>query len=182
MKKISKTKLSSTYALAIYESAVEKKDIKKVYEDMNKLREALTSENIKNLSSPLLNTSVKQEIIKEICKKFKICDVVCNSLDVIAENERLGDLKYIFEAFNNLYYEKNDMILVKVYTIKELNSSQDKKLKENLHELLKKEVIVNYEIKPEILGGLVINFGSSQIDDSIKGKLERLESVMKGGK
>ena len=39
-----------------------------------------------------------------------------------------------------------------------------------------------YQIKPEILGGLVIECGTKLIDDSIKGKLERLELLMKGTK
>ena len=182
MKKVSKTKLSAVYAKAIYDSAAEKKEIKKVYEDMNKLREAFTPEDIKNLSSPILSSSVKKEILKDICQKLKLCEVVCSSLDVIAENDRLGDLKYIFDAFNAKYYEQNDIAAVTVQSVKELSSSQDKTLKKKLHDLLEKEVVVSYEIKPDILGGLVINFGSYQIDDSVKGKLGRLESVKKGGK
>lgn len=47
--------------------------------------------------------------------------------------------------------------------------------------MLSQKVVVNYEICPEILGGLIVKFGSSMIDDSIRGKLNRLEIMMKGG-
>ncbi|MDD4556589.1 MAG: ATP synthase F1 subunit delta [Alphaproteobacteria bacterium] len=182
MKKISKTKLSAVYAKALYESAAEKGEALKIYEEMNSLREALTADDIKLLSSPIVKTEIKKEIIKELSKKLKLCNVICNALDVIAENGRLGDLKYIFEAFNSKYYEENNIVPIVVKTVKALSSSQDKKLKKKLQELLEKEVLIKYEIRPEILGGLVISYGSYQIDDSIEGKLGRLESVMKGGK
>ena len=44
------------------------------------------------------------------------------------------------------------------------------------------KVVVKYQIKPEILGGLVIECGTKFIDDSVKGKLERFELLMKGTK
>ena len=45
---------------------------------------------------------------------------------------------------------------------------------------LQQEIIINYNINPNILGGLIIEYGSTRIDDSLKGKLSRLEQVMKG--
>ena len=60
-------------------------------------------------------------------------------------------------------------------------AAQDKKLRANLEKMLSRKVVVKYEIKPELLGGLVIKFNSNMIDDSLKSKLNRLELVMKGG-
>ena len=53
-------------------------------------------------------------------------------------------------------------------------------MQKNLEELLSKKVIIKYKIKPEILGGLIIRYESDIIDDSIKGKLSRIETAMKG--
>lgn len=47
--------------------------------------------------------------------------------------------------------------------------------------MLSGKIVVNYEIRPELLGGLVVKFNSNMIDDSLKGKLNRLELIMKGG-
>ena len=62
-----------------------------------------------------------------------------------------------------------------------LSNAQEKSLTANLEKMLSKKVVVNYEICSEILGGLIVKFGSSMIDDSIRGKLNRLEIMMKGG-
>ena len=66
-------------------------------------------------------------------------------------------------------------------TVKSLSAEQDKKLQENLEKYFKKKVLITYTVKSEILGGLVVTCGSDMIDDSIRGKLNRLETVMKGG-
>ena len=64
----------------------------------------------------------------------------------------------------------------------ELSAEQDKKLKQKLNNLFKKDVIVNYHLNPQILGGLVIKCGTVLIDSSVKHQLDSLEQLMKGTK
>ena len=70
---------------------------------------------------------------------------------------------------------------VEVQSAGALSPAQDKSLTAALEKMLSGKVVVNYQIRPEILGGLIVKFGSSMIDDSICGKLNRLEIMMKGG-
>ena len=100
---------------------------------------------------------------------------------MIAENGRFAELPQILEAFSHIYYVRHDIAEVEVGTVRELSAAQDKKLRANLEKMLSRKVVVKYEIKPELLGGLVIKFNSNMIDDSLKSKLNRLELVMKGG-
>ena len=83
--------------------------------------------------------------------------------------------------WKHVYYIRHDIAEVEVGTVRELSAAQDKKLRANLEKMLSRKVVVKYEIKPELLGGLVIKFNSNMIDDSLKSKLNRLELVMKGG-
>lgn len=69
---------------------------------------------------------------------------------------------------------------VEVESVKELSAAQDKKLQANLEKVLGKKVVVSYKIRPELIGGLRIKFGSEMIDNSVISKLNRLENVMKG--
>ena len=62
-----------------------------------------------------------------------------------------------------------------------LSAAQVKKLEASLEKLLKQKVLVSYLVKPEVLGGLKVKYGSNMIDDTLLGKLNRLEQVMKGG-
>ncbi len=183
MKKESKIKITTKYATAIYEAAEADGDLKRVAEDLQKLREALADDGmiVKYLANPLWEIQDKKEALKVVAAKLKLAPESLNSLLVIADNNRFAELPDILDGFRRVYHEKHGIAEVRVETVKPLSKAQDEKLKANLKKFLKKEVLVNYEIKPEILGGLVISYGSDMIDDSIKGKLNRLETVMKGG-
>ena len=99
----------------------------------------------------------------------------------MAANGRFGELLPILEEFQHVWYRKNGYVEVSVQSAQALSNAQEKSLTANLEKMLSQKVVVNYEICPEILGGLIVKFGSSMIDDSIRGKLNRLEIMMKGG-
>ena len=46
--------------------------------------------------------------------------------------------------------------------------------------MLGKQVVINYELNPKILGGLRVQCGSKMFDNSLASKLNYLENVMKG--
>lgn len=183
MKKDSKSKIASVYSLALYEAAEEKKAVNKVYSDIQILLEVVESEKdfLKYFANPLWDTDSKKSALKEIAAKIKISDETLNCLDVIADNNRFAELKLILESFIHLYFQKHNMAEVEVSSVKALSSVQDKKLTAQMEKMLGKKVVVKYNLNPELLGGLRIKYGSNMIDDSILGKLNRLEIMMKGG-
>lgn len=182
MKKVSKSRIASTYALALYEGALERNAVNRVFTDTEKLLQALETdkETVKYLANPMWSLESKKEALKEVAEKMDFCAETLNCLDIVTDNNRCADLVAILGDFKHLYYTKNNIVEVEIQTAIELTEVQNKKVRANLEAFLAKEVIINYVIKPEILGGLVIKYGSSMIDDSIIGKLNRLELVMKG--
>ena len=183
MKKDSKTKIASVYSLALFEAAEEKKAVAKVHSDVLSLLEVMNTdaEFLKYFSNPLWDAVSKKSALKEIAQKIKLSDETLQCLDVIADNNRFAELKLILEAFKHLYYAKNNIAEVEVASAKKLSAAQDKKLSGVLEKMLNKKVVVNYTLAPDLLGGLRVKYGSNMIDDSIQGKLNRLEIMMKGG-
>ena len=105
-----------------------------------------------------------------------------NFLKVLAQNHRLNLLEIILKQFISLYNDKHNIAEVDVTTVIELSSEQDKRLKSKLSDIFNKKIEINYIINPEIVGGLVIKYGTNLIDVSIKHKLDTLEKIMKGTK
>lgn len=183
MKKDSKTKIASVYSQALFEAAEEKKAVAKIHQDVQTLLEVMNadSEFLKYFSNPLWNVDSKKSALKEIVRKIKISDETLQCLDVIADNNRFAELKLILDAFTHLYYVKNNIVEVEVASVKKLSAVQEKNLSAVLEKRLNKKVVVNYTLAPDLLGGLRVRYGSNMIDDSIQGKLNRLEIMMKGG-
>ncbi len=183
MRKVSKSKIATTYALALYEAAVEKTAVSKVYDDVQKLQLEISKDVnfIKYFANPLWGNEAKFEALQSIALKMKLKPETRSCLKVIAENGRFAELKEILQAFIHLYHKKNNIAEVEVQSAQSLSATQMKKLESVLEKNLSKKVLVSYQVKPEILGGLKVKYGSNMIDDSILGKLNRIEQVMKGG-
>ncbi len=181
MKKASKVQIAQNYAKALYEASKLDNNLEHVINECKLINDVFAEvKELGVLYNPELQISKKYEIISEISKQLKVSKTVENFLKTLVENNRFIDLKTILERFYQIYYLHEDMMEVSVQSVQPLNEKQQKKLLKGLEKLLNKKIIINYKINPEVLGGLVVEFGSSRIDDSIKGKLNRLEQVMKG--
>ena len=183
MKKESKIKIATTYAEALFQGALQDGDAKAVIRDIDLLLDQASGyrQAIVMLANPLWGIDDKKAALIEVAEKLKLAPETLRCLNVMAENNRFSEFELILKAYRHLYLQKHNIVEISVETVKELSVAQDKALQDNLKAFLKKDVLVNYVIKPEILGGLTVSFGSDMIDDSLKGKLNRLESIMKGG-
>ncbi len=184
MKKDSKNKIAASYADAMYEAARAAKAQAEVLADVETLKKALQDDSqiVKMLANPLWKTEAKKEAVSEIGKHFGFSTVTVNSLRVAADNNRLNLLPEILARYTSLFYAANNIAEVSVTSAARLKAEQDGRLKQALEKWLQKKVVIKYTIKPEILGGLLIECGSMMFDDSVKGKLEKLELLMKGDK
>ena len=81
-----------------------------------------------------------------------------------------------------LYQQKNNIAEVEVTTVMPLSSQQETLLKSKLSAIFKREILLRYIINPQIIGGLVLKYGTNFIDNSVKHKLDALEQLMKGTK
>ena len=183
LKKVSKSKIATTYALALYEVAADKKAVSKVYDDIKKLQAEISKNTdfIKYFANPLWSNEAKIEALQTISSKMKFVAETRNCLNVVVENRRFAEFEEILKEFVHIYHQKNNIIEVEVQSAQNLSSAQAKKLEAILEKNLNKKVLVSYQVKPEIIGGLKVKYGSNMVDDSILGKLNRIEQVMKGG-
>lgn len=181
MKKVSKIQTAKNYALALYEAAAETGNETNVFNDCAVLKEALSqSPEIAYLKNPAWKASQKKEIITLISQKLNLSMPLANMFQLIAENGRMNELDTVLNEFKHIFYQKQNIKEIMVESAQELSARQNKELIKGLEKALGTKVAVNYTINPEILGGLVVRSGSLRIDDSLSGKLNRLEQVMKG--
>ena len=138
------------------------------------------ADNIGELANPMWNNEGKKQALAEIAKKEKLCKTMTNFLQTVAENGRAGLLVEILREYENYFYKQRHITVATVKTVIDLSATQKAKLTKALEKYVGGEVIINCVICPEILGGLAVEIGSEMIDDSISGKLKRLELLMKG--
>ena len=100
MKKNSKHKLASSYAQAMYEAAAAAGAGEQVFADAVRLGEALKQDGQieKMLSSPLWRTDAKKRPLPKSVSGSVLNEVTVNTLEVAADNNRLGLLGEMLSA------------------------------------------------------------------------------------
>ena len=184
MKKDSKNKLAASYADAMFEAARAAKAGSRVLSDVETLKSALEEDPkiVGMLANPLWKTDAKKAAVSEIGSRLGLSGVTVNALLTAADNNRLNLLPEILDRCKALFYAADNIAEVSVTSAAVLKKDQDERLKRGLEKWLQKKVVIKYTIKPELLGGLLVECGSIMFDDSLKGNLEKLELLMKGTK
>ena len=184
MKQVSDLKNAILYAQAMYDGAQKLGQLDKLYEEAGVLHGIVREKesDFNKLNTPLLKYSQKEEIIVAICEKLNFTLSMQNSLKLMAENGCLNILPQVLQQFMLIYQEKHNIADIEITTVIPLSNRQEELLTNKLENIFHKKISLHYVINPQIIGGLVIKYGTNFIDNSIKHKLDALEQLMKGTK
>ena len=78
-----------------------------------------------------------------------------------------------------MYRKEHGIELVDVITAVPLSDEMSEKLKSKLEAKLSKKIILSVSVDPSILGGIIVRTENSQIDSSVKTRLENVEKQIK---
>ena len=174
--------LSGRYATALFELARESKKIEAVEASLGKLRAALDqSDDFRTLtSSPVLSRADAAKGVEAAAGSLGLDDITTKFLGVLATNRRLNQLAGVIRNFRALAARHRGETTAEVTSAHPLDDDQVAQLKSQLKQRLGRDVSVELNVDPTILGGLVVRIGSQMIDSSIRTRLNSLAHAMKG--
>lgn len=184
MKKISEIKTAMMYAEAMYTGVPDSDGADNLYRDATALKDATDNNggDFLKLNNPLWKFEQKAEILETLAQQAGLSAPMLNTLKILAQNNNLDILPQVLNQYILLYQKKRGIAEVEVSTVIPLSAEQEDLLKNKLSAIFKKEILIRYIINPQIIGGLVIKYGTNFIDNSVKHKLDALEQLMKGTK
>ncbi len=174
--------LAGRYATALFELARDERQLEAVGASLATLIQTLRdSEDFRALtSSPLISRNQATNAVAATAQAMRLDPVTANFLGVLAQNRRLGQLGKVIRAFNMLAADHRGETSAEVTSAHPLTDDQVQALRANLKNRLGRDVAVDLNVDPSILGGLVVKVGSQMIDGSIRTKLNTLAHAMKG--
>jgi F-type H+-transporting ATPase subunit delta len=174
--------LGGRYALALFELAEQGRTIDQVEASLARVREALDgSDDLRALvASPVVQRGAATKAMLATADTLGVDPTTKSFLGVLAENRRLGQLPAVIRAFRLLAARHRGETTAEVTSAHPLADEQVDALKQQLRQRLGREVSVDLQVDPELLGGLVVRIGSQMIDSSIRTRLNALTSAMKG--
>jgi len=169
----------STYAGALFEAARERGELEEVLSDLGEFVAALHDNEELRLFyyGGQVPERQKRRAIDGLTEGMKTSTT--NFLKVLVDNGREEVLEEVLGRYEQLVKEHLGRVEVGVTTAVELSQEQLDRLKERLEGTLEgKEVVLETNVDPELIGGAVFRFEGRMMDGSIRGRLESLREGM----
>jgi F-type H+-transporting ATPase subunit delta len=174
--------LAERYAGALYELADEAKTLDQVADDLRGVKALLAdSDDFKRLvRSPVIRREDQERAVAAVASAANAQPLTGNFLRLVARNRRLFVLGDMIESFLTILATRRGEVQAKVTAAHALTDDQIAKLEAALREVAGAKVTLEAHVDQSLLGGLVVQLGSRMYDSSLRTKLQRLQSAMKG--
>lgn len=170
--------LARPYARAAFEVAVADKSLDEWSESLGVLAAVTEDEKVATLlASPMLSAGKQAEALVGICGDA-VSDKGANLLRLLAENKRLLLLPEIARGFETLKANHLKAVEVELISAYELSDEVVEQLTKALQKRLDREIALHRRVDKHLIGGAVIRAGDSVIDNSLRGKLNKLAESM----
>ena len=171
---------ANRYSLALYELSSEGNLISQVEENsLSFLNLISKNKDFNNLiKDPTIGSDTLTGIIKRISESSKLEILFENFLNFLIVKRRFFYLEQILKNFNKICSQKRGELKADVKSSKQLSQEEINKITDELSKTFKSKIRLNYSLDQSLIGGLVVQVGSTMIDTSIKNKLQQIENKM----
>ncbi len=97
---------------------------------------------------------------------------------LLIDNDRVDVLRIADEVYRELLDEAEGVLRAFVTTPVPLRDDQAERLARAMSRWLGTEVVVDAEVDPDALGGIVVRVGDRVLDASLRGRLDRIQRAM----
>ena len=171
---------ANRYSLALYELASESNSLSDVEENSLAFLD-LISKNIEfnNLiKDPTVSHENMLMIVNKISENYKLDKFFKNFLSFLITKRRFFYVEKILKSFGEICSKKKGELKAEIKSAKELSKEEINKITEELSNNFKSKIKLNYNHDQSLIGGLVVQVGSTMIDTSIKKKLQQIKNKM----
>ncbi len=174
------TETSERYSRALFEVAIEAKELEKIENDIKNFQLLFnSSQEIRNfIKNPTQSTSAQNNVIILIADKLGFSKNLKNFFLLLIEKRRIFFIKKITESFLRLCSQKRGEVKASLISSKALSQIELEQISKDLSNSMGSSVIFDYKVDNELIGGLKLQLGSFMIDTSIKNKLKKYEQAM----
>ena len=175
--------LAGRYAGALYALAEESGKIDAVVKDMNGVAELVSANQDMRMlvESPAITWAEQTKAVTAVLEKGGADALTVKFVGTVASNGRLHALSRIISAFLAEHARRRGEVSAEVISAVEMDDARQARVEQAVSKLAGSDKLsLSMRVDPSLIGGLVVRIGSRMIDTSIRTKLNRLETAMKG--
>jgi len=173
--------VADRYASALFELAREEGALDAVSADLTRFRALLAESDdlVRLVRSPVFGSDEQTRAITAILEKAEIGGLAANLIKVAATNRRLFVVPEMIVGFQRRLAKERGEISASVTSAEPLSADQIKAVKSALKEAIGKDALLDENVDPTLIGGLIVQVGSRMIDTSLRTKLDAMKYAMK---
>ncbi len=172
--------VSSRYAAALADVALEQKSADRVKRDLSAFTTAYdSSADLRtSLESPAVGREAKLQVVQKIAARMDLAPAVRNFLCVLVDNRRTEMLGEIQQSFHVELNARLGIAEADVTSSRELSAEERKQLTAALEKRSGKKIEARFHEDQSLVGGAVVRVGSTVYDGSVREQLTRLREQL----
>jgi F-type H+-transporting ATPase subunit delta len=128
--------------------------------------------------NPATPVNQKVDVLDKLNAKLKLQKELRNLIALLISNDRIGQVSEVAQAYRRLLQEQMGTRPAEIVTARELDEKERAALVIEIAKLAGSEIDASFTLDKAILGGTVVRIGSTVYDGSVRGRLERLRTVL----
>jgi F-type H+-transporting ATPase subunit delta len=152
-------------------------------EELNRFAQLIVRETefCQVISNPLYGAEKRKLILTQVLDKMDLSRVIHSFLLLLFDKRRLGFIDSINEFYQRLADELKGIARAGLVSATDLSSDSIDQIRTALSQLTGKEIIIEFEQDPGLIGGVVARIGDLVLDGSIKTQLLSMKESIKRG-
>ena len=165
------------YAKSLAEIVFEENIDEKVTEDLKTYSEIFRAvpDLLETLDSPAIPREAKEKLLGELLARYPVHPTTSNFLRILLQNNRIRYFQEILDSFIKSVNENKGIVSAQVTAATPLSQEEAQNLEDRLAEITGKGVNVELQTDTSLLGGIVVQIGSTSFDGSIRPKLAEMK-------
>ncbi len=165
------------YARSLADVVFEENAVDKVTEDLKTYGEIFKAvpDLLETFQSPSVPRDNKEKLLGELMAQYPVSPIAANFLRVLLDHNRIRYFQNILEGFLKAINERVGIVSARVTAAAPLSPQEQKRLEQRLAGITGKLTSVEYQTDEGLLGGIVVQIGSTVFDGSIRTKLSEMK-------
>ena len=133
------------------------------------------------ITNPLYGASGRKKVLETVIGKTGISKIVASFLLLLFDKGRFDFLSDINDFYQKLADDLKGVLQASLVSASELSSEIVEKIRTTLSKRTGKDIILQVEQDPNLIGGIVSRIGDLVLDGSIKSQLLNMRESLKRG-
>ena len=168
------------YSLALFELSEENNILGQIEDQSSSVINLI--DQSKDFSNFIKDPTSSQEdllkVIYKISENNQFENLLKNFLSFLIRKRRFFYIERILKSFIEICSRKRGELKAELKSAKKLSNEEIIKITDELTKNFSSKIKLNYKHDESLIGGLVVQVGSTMVDTSIKNKLQQIENRM----